>query len=139
MIKKSISILIITAFVFAIIPIGLFAEEKMDCTESMIKGETYGRKYHDATGAFLGGMGAGILLGLIGTGIATAIAASSSPMPDYIPNKDVINEDCYIGGYQKGARKKNINNAIGGGLVGTVIIVTTVLIIASSSSTTSTY
>jgi len=44
-------------------------------------------------------------LGPIGTGIAVAVAASSSPTPNHIPNKDIINKTCYISGYQKGARK----------------------------------
>jgi len=83
----------------------IFAEEKIDYTTSMIKGEADGRQYHKATRAFIGGMQGGLLLGPIGTGIAVAVAASSSPTPNHIPNKDIINKTCYISGYQKGARK----------------------------------
>ncbi|GAI96595.1 unnamed protein product [marine sediment metagenome] len=82
---------------------------------------------------FAAGVGSGFLLGLIGTGVIVAIAASTRPKPNYIPNENIMNEQCYRGDYSEKGRKKNIRGALGGGLIGTAVAVILIVSIASSS------
>lgn len=82
-------------------------------------------------GSFLGGLAAGFLLGLIGTGIA--VAAQSAPEP---PSSNIMNlkPECrlaYINAYRAEGLKKKRYAALGGGLAGTSIAL---LIILSASS-----
>lgn len=134
MFKKFIAIILIIGLISTTIPIFVLCEEKLDCAESMVKGEMDAKIQHKAGGWFAGGIAGGTLLGLIGGGIVVAIAAVSDPKPTNIPNKEIIDENCYISGYSKKAKNKNVVNAIGGGLVGTAIAVTIAVIIMSSSS-----
>jgi hypothetical protein len=80
------------------------------------------------------GVGSGILLRLIRTGIIVAVAAGTHPQPAIIPNEEIINESCYISGYSEAARKKNIFTALDGGLVGTAVIVTIIAVASSSGN-----
>ena len=76
---------------------------------------------HSSAGWFLGGVGSGVLLGLIGTGIITVTAAMSNPQPRLLPAD--VDGSCYINGYAKKAKSKNTWSALGGGLVGTAVFV----------------
>ena len=96
--------------------------EMMDCERSRIEGENQARNAHSTSGWFLGGVGSGILLGLIGTGVITAASAMSKPQPKQIPSH--VDSVCYVNGFTKEATTRNIRSAVGGGLVGTVVIVT---------------
>jgi len=112
-------ILILTLITFSAFP--LLAQ---DCIKSQIKGENDAENRHSSAGWMAGGVGSGLLLGLIGTGIITAIAATSNPTPSIIPEKEDINLECYINGYKKVAKKKNTIYALSGGLIGTLVLVT---------------
>lgn len=137
MLTKCIWIIVLPAFLLFIFPTGVLAddeEQELDCAESRIKGELNGREYHSSGGMIAAGVGSGIILGLIGTGIIVAVAAGTDPQPAFIPNEDIINESCYASGYSDSARKKNIYGALGGGLFGTAVIVTIIAITYSSGS-----
>ncbi len=98
------------------------------CRESRALGKQDAEFQHSSSGWFLGGVGSGILLGIIGTGIITAAGATSNPQPMDVP-EDVM-ENCYRDGYRSKCRGKNAGSAFGGGLLGTVVIVG--IIVASS-------
>lgn len=76
---------------------------------------------HSSLGWKISGVGLGFLLGFIGTGGITIIAAMSSPTPRSIPEE--FDVDCYVQGYKKEAQGKNWKAALGGGLVGTVVVI----------------
>jgi hypothetical protein len=98
------------------------AESKApDCAESQVRGKKDASETHSSTGWFFGGLGSGILLGLIGTGIITVVAATSKPKPETLPAE--VNPDCYRDGYRDKGKSKNTWSALGGGLVGTVVFV----------------
>ena len=101
-----------------------------DCGESRIMGETDAKTLHSGSGWMAGGFFSGLALGLIGTGIITAAAASTDPLPKNVPPDVVVH--CYTTGYTDKAGNRNTWKAFGGGLLGTVVIVT-VLVVASSS------
>ncbi len=96
---KHISILLII-----LIPASIFA---VDCSESKIKGENDAAEQHSSTGWIVGGFASGVLLGLIGTGAVTGIAAFSNPQPKMVLSGD-FNPDCFRNGYMKKAKKKYI-------------------------------
>jgi len=87
---------------------------------------------HSGGGRFVGGLALGFGLGLIGTGIAWGLAASSDPVPASVPT-DVSDPNCYRQGYIAKAKSKNVSNAVLGSLVGTAAIVT-IIVVASSGS-----
>jgi hypothetical protein len=78
----------------------------------------------------IGGVASGVLLGLIGTGVITAVAASSSPAVHYVPQD--AEPVCYRDGYASRARSMNTNSALTGGLIGTLVLV--VIVISASGS-----
>lgn len=100
-------------------------EATASCQESYVRGEIEANIRHSSAGWFAGGIGSGVLLGLIGTGIVTAVAYGSNPRPSYVPQE--YDSACYISGYSSKAKSKNSWNAFGGGLIGTAIIVAIVL------------
>jgi hypothetical protein len=130
MFKKSIAYLLVLT-----LPISLFAQEQpatvvvQNCEKSRILGENAANSSHGTSGWFLGGVGSGVLLGLIGTGIIVGASAVSNPQPKYIP--DQVDVQCYVNGYSKASKSKNIMSALVGGLAGTA---TAVLIILMSQS-----
>jgi hypothetical protein len=67
----------------------------------------------------LGGVGSGLLLGLIGTGIITGAAASGRPQPPTVP--EGLDAACYREGYSGRAKSKNTVSALTGGLIGTAV------------------
>ena len=137
MYRKIIWFIVLATLLSFIFPLRIFADDekqKLDCEESRIKGELNGKEYHSSGGMILAGVGSGILLGLIGTGIIVAVAAGTHPQPTFIPNRDIINESCYTSGYSNAARKKNIYAALGGGLVGTAVIVTIIAVASTSGN-----
>ena len=87
------------------------------CDSSNATGRTDANSRHGTVGWFLGGVGAGVGLGLIGTGIITGASALGSPQPRQVPGD--VNENCYREGYRGRAKGKNVKSALLGGLVGT--------------------
>ena len=129
--KKAISLLLSVLFITFICS-NLFAEDKLNCEESMEKGAEVAEVEH-RPGLWFGiGFGAGFDGAFIGTIIVTAIASSIDPQPTYIPNKEIIDEECYTLGYSKAARKTNINNAIGGSVLGTAVLALAIVIVIAS-------
>ena len=96
-------------------------EETGDCSEAKVRGEVDAGNMHSSKKWFWGGVGSGILLGLIGTGVITIFGAVSKPTPKVIP--EGLDESCYEDGYKSKGKSKNTWAALGGGVVGTVIIV----------------
>ena len=132
--KKVISLLISILFITFICS-NLLAEDKLSCEESMEKGAEIAETEH-RPGLWFGiGFAAGFEGAFIGTIIVAAFASSIDPQPTYIPNKEILDEDCYIRGYSKAARKTNINNAIGGSVLGTAVLALVVgIVIVSMNS-----
>lgn len=97
--------------------------KKLTYSSSYNRGIRDAESRHSTTGYFLGGVGSGIMLGLIGTAIIGIAAGGTSP--DYIPNN--VNQEGYISGYRKKAKSKNTLSAVGGGLLGTAVIVIAVV------------
>ncbi len=54
---------------------------------------------HDSKNTFAVGVGADVLLNLLGAGTVTAFAATSDSYPYHIPGDEIIDEYCYIDGY----------------------------------------
>jgi hypothetical protein len=86
------------------------------CEESTAKGQAAAAE-HGTKGWFWGGVGAGVGVGLIGTGAITAGAAFSNPKATDIPGD--VEPVCYKAGYRGEAKGKNVKAALIGGLVGT--------------------
>ncbi len=129
---KKVICLFTTVLFITFICSNLFAEDKLNCDESMKKGTEIAKNEH-RSGLFFGiGFATGLQGALIGTIIIATIALSIDPQPTYIPNKEIIDEECYTLGYSKAARKKNVNNAIGGSLLGTAAIVIIIGIVGAS-------
>jgi len=84
-------------------------------------GKAYADSVHSSTGWFVGGRASGVLLGLIGTGVITIVAAVSDSKPGTIPEQ--VEAACYMDGYSGAARGGNTWAAVGGGLLGTAIFV----------------
>jgi len=96
---------------------------KLNYSQSYTKGRYDATTMHSSSGYFLGGVGAGLVLGLIGTAIIGFSAGGSQP--DIIPEN--VDPNGYQAGYFKEAKSKNQESAWGGGLLGTVIVVAAVL------------
>ena len=114
----------------------LFAEDQLGCMESTMRGKVDASIQHDSS-YFIAGVGISILLNLPGTGVVIAFAATSDSYPAHIPEDEIIDPYCYISGYTKEARKKDVLNALGGGLIGTVIstaIISLIVISVNSGS-----
>jgi hypothetical protein len=77
---------------------------------------------HGSAGWFIGGVGAGVLAGLIGTGAITGASALTSPQPREVP-ADLTGgvENCYRDGYKGKAKNKNVLSSFLGGLMGTAV------------------
>jgi hypothetical protein len=119
MLARSGSLIRITAIaVIVVFPTALVAA---DCDESKAQGENDAANRYSTAGWFIGGLGCGMLGGLIGAGVITAVAAFSNPQPKTIP--DGFNESCYGNGYSGKAKSKRTWAALGGGLLGTLVFV----------------
>ncbi len=130
--KKAISLFTTILFITFICS-NLFAEDKLSCEESMEKGAEAAEVEH-RPGLWFGiGVAAGVEGVFIGTIIVAAIASSITPHPAYIPNENILDENCYIRGYSEVAKRKNTRNAVGGGILGTVAIVATIGILYAST------
>ena len=89
------------------------------CLTSQLTGKLDADAQHSSTGYSVAGFCSGVLLGLIGTGVITLVAATTSPDPKYLP--DSASPTCYVDGYHSKARSKNIYSAVGGGILGTMV------------------
>ena len=119
---KIIAFLVLIAYIpsFAFgMPVLLVPEDKVQsdstCLSSQLRGRVDASKMHRS---------GNWLLGLIGTGLTTAIAAASGPTPESVPEDEGIDMVCYVNGYEKKGRNKNILHTALGGLLGTAIFVT---------------
>ena len=77
-------------------------------------------------GAMIGGIGAGFLGGLIGTGIAYVVVASGNPQPNYydIPDEESLEcEQSFRNGYKESALRNKKTSVLIGGPFGTLIAV----------------
>jgi hypothetical protein len=105
---------------------------KTDLSECVERGREDGR-HVDTGGSFLGGLVGGVLLGLIGTGIA--YVAQGEPDPPATAKYEIKDAQCrlaYDDAYGEQGKKKKRSAALGGGLIGTAVFI--VIIVASSSS-----
>jgi hypothetical protein len=89
------------------------------CDDSRAKGRLDAASLHSSTGWFIGGIGSGVLLGLIGTAIITGAAALGNPQPKQTPTG--MQTDCYREGYSSKAKNKNTISALLGGAIGAVV------------------
>ena len=112
--------------IFRLVPVVV---EQGTCDEDRVHGRADAATGHHSGGWFWGGVGSGALLGLIGTGIITAVGASSDPQPKEVPAG--YDPACYRDGYHSKAKSKNTMSALTGGLVGTAVFV--VIYVAASS------
>ena len=105
------------------------------CESDRVLGMADAQTMHSSGGRFGGGMLLGITLGLIGTGIAYALASSSEPIPMIVPeerNGQAVDANCYRVGYVDKAKSKNKSAALSGGLLGTAAFV--LIVVASTSN-----
>lgn len=102
---------------------------RLSYNDSVRAGRQDAEEMHSSAGYFLGGVGAGLLLGLIGTVIIGVSAGGSQP--DFIPEN--VDSRGYLSGYYKKAKSKNQGAAWGGGLLGTAVWVG-IVIAANSGS-----
>jgi hypothetical protein len=91
-------------------------QEKATCDSSTAAGREDASR-HGIAGWFIGGVGAGVALGLIGTGAIVGGSALTSPQPRQVPAG--MDEACYRDGYRGRSKNKNILSALLGGLTGT--------------------
>lgn len=103
------------------------------CAEATAQGKADAAQLHSSSGWMLGGVGSGLLLGLIGMGVITAVAASSNPQPLTVPQAWTDQQSCYRDGYRSKAKGKNTTSALAGGALGTAAWIL-VLVIATSGS-----
>ena len=97
-------------------------DETKSASESYLEGQFAADNEHSAGGWVAGGIISGGLFSLLGAGVVTAIAAGSSPTPDYIPED--VQTAGYMSGFKKAARQKNVRAAaISGGIMSLVWIV----------------
>lgn len=89
------------------------------CDDDRTHGRADAASTHRSGGWFWGGVGSGLLLSILGTGIITAVGASSDPQPKEVPAG--YDPACYRDGYQSKAKSKNTVSALTGGLVGTAV------------------
>ena len=83
-------------------------------------GRNHATERHSTAGWLLSGVGCGVGLGLIGTGIIVSGSALTSPQPKLLPND--VDEDCYKYGYRSKAKNRNLISALVGGLAGSAIL-----------------
>ena len=116
--KQIISTLLVLTLITSSVNAGeLFA--KSTCEDSKDKGRMSASQEHSSVGWWLGGIGSGVMLGLIGTGAIWGISHASSPQPSTIPSN--IRNDCYKDGYKREAKGSNKVGAGVGGLIGTAL------------------
>jgi hypothetical protein len=89
------------------------------CPDSQAKGRADAASSHHGTGWFFGGLASGLVLGFIGTGAITGIAALRHPQPKQVPSG--LQAECYREGYSSKAKKKNTLMAFIGGAIGGVV------------------
>lgn len=87
------------------------------CDTSRTTGNDDAGDQHGTAGWLLGGVGAGVGLGLIGTGIITGSSVLTRPQPRTVPPG--VEEPCYREGYRSRAKQKNVRSSFFGGLIGT--------------------
>ena len=87
------------------------------CDTSTAAGRNDANTRHGTAGWFLGGVGAGVGLTFIGTGIITGASALTNPQPRTVPSE--MQEPCYREGYRSRAKRRNLVSSLLGGLVGT--------------------
>jgi hypothetical protein len=102
----------------------------VDCELDRTLGRQAASALHSGSGWMIGGVASGVLLGLIGTGIITAVAASSSASTNHVPAN--VEPLCYRDGYASRAKSMNTTSALTGGLIGTLALV--VILISASGS-----
>ncbi|MFP4409735.1 MAG: hypothetical protein ACLFPW_14530 [Spirochaetaceae bacterium] len=123
-IKRAIALLLIVTLVT---PALLLAqegseEEEKNSSDSYLEGQFAADNEHSAGGWVAGGIIGGGLFSLLGAGVVTALAAGSSPTPDYIPED--VQTAGYMSGFRKAARQKNVRAAaISGGIMSLLWIV----------------
>ena len=103
-----------------------------DCDSDRTRGRADADQVHSGSGWMAGGFVSGILLGLIGTGVAWAMASSSTVEVSPVP--EGLDASCYRDGYTSKAKSKNATNALTGGLLGTAVLV--VLLVSATSGST---
>jgi len=96
-------------------------------TECMERGRADGEETSTG-GAFAVGVTCGLLLGLIGTGIAYFTQAEPRPTSgEMAMNRDPACRMSYEDAYREAGRKKKKNSALIGGLVGTAVAVAVIV------------
>ena len=92
------------------------------CDESRAHGYTDAESQHVAAKWFLGGVGSGLSLGLIGAAVVTGASALTGPQPNTIPSN--VEPSCYREGYRGQATNKNRVLAFAGAWMGFLVWIT---------------
>ena len=121
-------------FTLSIVPVPILAQEseeeeevkpaeKQESFDCYLEGKTKGNEISTG-GSGVGGFAGGILLGLIGTGIAVLVQ-SKPDVPDDILPEDPDCRAAFETGYQDKGRSKKRTAALTGGILGTMVFVVT--------------
>lgn len=92
---------------------------------SVVQGKMDARVFHKTGGWVAGGIIGGGLFSLLGTGVVTLIAMSSSPYPNFVPED--VEQNSYVMAYNDEARSRNVRAAGISGLVMSAIWIGIVL------------
>jgi hypothetical protein len=103
-----------------------------DCDLDRTRGREAASNTHSGSGWMLGGVASGVVLGLIGTAIITAVASSSASQAERVP--DDAEPSCFRDGYSSRAKSMNTTSALTGGLLGTAVLLLIILSANSGSS-----
>jgi hypothetical protein len=107
-----------------------FSSEKLtQSTNYYLKGQNSATDEYRSGGALIGGVVAGVLLGLIGWGIGYAIISGAGiDVPNnHLTNLNYQQTHEFRSGYEKAAKKKRNDNYHAGALIGTLVAVVIVL------------
>lgn len=97
------------------------------CEVSLELGKQTADSLHSSRGWFLGGLGSGYLIPVIGTGVVILTALQPVEPPSSIPAG--VEEDCYRRGYQSRCHQKDVAYALLGGALGTGVAIAVVLLV----------
>jgi len=101
-------------------PLASLSMQVDDCASARVDGRRDASQQHKS-GAWWQASALGFFVPLIGIGIATAAAAATNPKPTSVPPN--VNSDCYLKGYRKEGKVKNIRTAFAASTIGTALLV----------------
>lgn len=107
------------------------SEEAAEYENGYVDGKAQASR-KDQQSWMIGGCGGALLLGVIGGGLVTAMAYSSTEFPPYEPKGTDTYKRGFMDGYQDGISSKKGSQAMTGCLLGTLINVAALVLILSA-------